>query len=95
MHYSYVSACHDFTHLASQWLFLGATCDDLEPFHLHRNQLNFCTHHCTTGLLGINFLWTCLVTFGKAYWEITLVVTFFLIVTFSIIVPEICKMCNL
>ena len=27
--------------------------------------------------------------------EITLVVMFLLIVTFSIIVPEICKMCNL
>ena len=62
---------------------------------LHRNQVNFCTHHSTTALLRINLLWTCLVIFGKAYWEICLVVTFFLIVTFSIIVPEICKMCNL
>ena len=32
MHYSYVSASHDFTHLAWQWLFLSATCLDSEPF---------------------------------------------------------------
>ena len=33
MHYSYVSACHDFTHLACPWLFLCLTCLDREPLH--------------------------------------------------------------
>ena len=33
MHYSGVSASHDFTHFCSQWLFLFATCLDSEPLH--------------------------------------------------------------
>ena len=49
---------------------------------LHQNQLNFGMHHCSTGLLRINYIWTCPIVFGKPYWEIPLVVTLFLIVTF-------------
>ena len=33
MHYSCVSASHDFTHFCSQWLFLCATFLDSEPLH--------------------------------------------------------------
>ena len=33
MHYSYVSASHDFIHLSSKWLFLCATCLDSAPLH--------------------------------------------------------------
>ena len=41
MHYSYVSASHDFTHLAWQLLFLSATCVDSEPFHFASKSVEF------------------------------------------------------
>ena len=62
---------------------------------LYQHQLKFFTHHCTAGLLKINYYWTFLIIFGKAWWEIFLVVTFFLIVSCSKVVPGIWKMGNL
>ena len=41
MHYSYVSACHDFTHLAFQGLFLCGTFLDSEPLHFASKSVEF------------------------------------------------------
>ena len=41
MHYSKVSASHDFTHLVSEWLFLYATCLDSEPLHFASKSVEF------------------------------------------------------
>ena len=41
MHYSYVSASHDFTHLASQGLFLCSACLDSEPLNFASKSVEF------------------------------------------------------
>ena len=86
---------HDFTYLASLWLFLCATFLDSEPLHFASKSVEFLHaslyHLSLKNKLNLDlsrYIW-------KRLLADTLVVTFFLIVTFSIIVPEISKMCNL
>ena len=45
---------HDFTRLASQWLFYALPVFIQNLCILHGNQLKFYMHHCTTGILWIN-----------------------------------------
>ena len=86
---------HIFTHLASQWLFLGAAFLHSEPLHFSSKSVEFL--HASLYHLSLKNKLT--LDVSRYIWKRllgdTLVVTFFLIVTFSIIVPEISKMCNL
>ena len=91
----YFNLPHGFTHLASQWLFLCATCLDSEPLHfasksveiLHAS-LYCCSLKNKLTLDLSHYIWKSLV--GD-----TSCCNFFLIVNCCIIVPEILKMCNL
>ena len=95
MHYSYVSACHDFTHLASQGLFLCGTFLDSEPLHFASKSVEFVHaslyHWSVQNELTLDlsrYIW-------KSLLRDTSCCNFFPHCYFSIIVPEICKMCNL
>ena len=97
MHYSYVSAC--------PWFYPFGLPMALSMCYLvliqnlcilHRNQLNFIMHHCTMHWSLKNRLTLDLSHYiWKSLLEDMSGCNFFFIVTFSIIVPEICKMCNL
>ena len=84
MHYSYVSASHDFTHLASQGLFLCGTFLASEPLHfasksvesVHASLYHWSLKNKLT--LDLSFFLS-----GKAYWEIPLVVTFSSLLLFN------------
>ena len=95
MHYSYVSASHDFTHLASQGLFLYGACLDSEPLNfasksvefVHASLYHFSLKNKPT-LHFSRYIW-------KSLFRDTSCCNFSPHCYFSIIVPEICKMCNL
>ena len=83
---------HDFTHLASQRLFLCATFLDSEPSHFGSKSVEFWhallyrwPYRNKLTLDLSRFVW-------KSFVEIPLVVTFFLIVKCSRIVAKILKM---
>ena len=81
--------------ISFQWLFLSSTCLDSEPLHFALESVEFFHASLYRWCLKNKLIWACLVIFGKGYWEITDVVTFFLIANCSTIVPEIFKMYNL
>ena len=95
MQYSYVSACHDFTHLASQGLFLCGTFLDSEPLHFASKSVEFVhaslCHWSLKNKLTLDssrYIW-------KSLLRNTSWCNFFPQCYFSIIVPEIFKMGNL
>ena len=95
MHYSYVSVGHDFTPLASQGLFLCGTCLDSEPLHFASKSVEFVHaslyHWSLKNKLTLElsrYIW-------KSLLRDTSCCNFSPHCYFSIIVPEICKMCNL
>ena len=96
MNYSYVSAWPWFYPFPANGSFYVLPVLIQNLCILHRNQLNFSMHHCIAGLLRINYLWTCVVIFGKGYWEITDLVTFFFIANCSTIVLKFlkCTICD-
>ena len=53
MHYSYVSGWGLFYPFGLSILFLCTTCLDSKPMHFASKSVNFCMHHCITGLLRI------------------------------------------
>ena len=95
MHYSYVSASHDFTHLASQGLFLCGACLDSEPLHLSSKSVEF-VHASLYHWSLKNKLTLDLSRYSlKSLLRDTSCCNFSPHCYFSVIVPEICKMCNL
>ena len=86
---------HDFTHLASQWLFLCATFLDSERLHFASKSVEF--YHASLYQWSLKNKLT--LDLSRYIWKSLLGdmsgCNFFLIFTFSIIVPEISKMCNL
>ena len=95
MHYVVFQLAHDFTHLASQWLFLCVTCLNSEPLHFALKSVEFLHaslyHWSLKNKLALDlsrYIW-------KRLMGDTSCCNFFLFANVSRIVPEILKMFNL